>query len=86
MGVLTAAMQQTVEANLGFAHVHSPGTVSNLRSNARIEINVVDPLVRKGYPFKGTGSSTPTATCSSEASTSTRPAGPRTPGSASRRS
>lgn len=55
MGVLTAAMQQTVEANLVFAHVHSPGTVSNLRSNARIEINVVDPLVRKGYPFKGTG-------------------------------
>jgi hypothetical protein len=31
------------------------GTIANLRSNASIEINVVDQLVRKGYRFKGTG-------------------------------
>ena len=39
---------------LVFAHIHSPGTVENLRSNPSIEINVVDQLVRKGYRFKGT--------------------------------
>lgn len=41
--------------HLVFCHVHSPGTIDNLRSNASIEINVVDQLVRKGYRFKGTG-------------------------------
>lgn len=82
MGVLTAAMQQSVETNLGFiatvcpdgtpnlspkgttavwdddhlvfAHIHSPGTVSNLQANPSIEINVVDQLTRKGFRFKGT--------------------------------
>jgi predicted pyridoxine 5'-phosphate oxidase superfamily flavin-nucleotide-binding protein len=41
--------------HLVFCHVRSPGTVENLRSNASIEINVVDQLVRKGWRFKGTG-------------------------------
>ena len=40
--------------HLVFADIHSPGTVSNLRSNPAVEINVVDPIVRKGYRFKGT--------------------------------
>jgi predicted pyridoxine 5'-phosphate oxidase superfamily flavin-nucleotide-binding protein len=40
--------------HLVFAHIHSPGTVANLRSNPNIEINVVDQLIRKGYRFKGT--------------------------------
>jgi uncharacterized protein len=40
--------------HLVFADLRSPGTVENLRSNASIEINVVDQLVRKGYRFKGT--------------------------------
>ena len=40
--------------HLVFAHIHSPGTVANLRSNPNIEINIVDQLVRKGYRFKGT--------------------------------
>jgi uncharacterized protein len=39
--------------HLVFAHIHSPGTVANLRANPNIEINVVDQLVRKGYRFKG---------------------------------
>jgi predicted pyridoxine 5'-phosphate oxidase superfamily flavin-nucleotide-binding protein len=39
--------------HLVFADVRSPGTIANLRSNASIEINVVDQLVRKGYRFKG---------------------------------
>jgi predicted pyridoxine 5'-phosphate oxidase superfamily flavin-nucleotide-binding protein len=40
--------------HLVFADIHSPGTVSNLRSNPAVEINVVDPVIRKGYRFKGT--------------------------------
>jgi predicted pyridoxine 5'-phosphate oxidase superfamily flavin-nucleotide-binding protein len=40
--------------HLVFADVRSPGTIANLQSNASIEINVVDQLVRKGYRFKGT--------------------------------
>lgn len=40
--------------HLVFADLRSPGTVRNLATNSAIEINVVDPLVRKGYRFKGT--------------------------------
>jgi predicted pyridoxine 5'-phosphate oxidase superfamily flavin-nucleotide-binding protein len=39
---------------LVFANIRSPQTIANLRRNAAIEINVVDPIVRKGYRFKGT--------------------------------
>src|SRR5687767_1543786 len=38
---------------LMFADLHSPGTVANLRKNPGVEVNVVDPFVRKGYRFKG---------------------------------
>ena len=31
-----------------------PGTVENLRQNPTVEVNVVDPMVRKGWRFKGT--------------------------------
>jgi uncharacterized protein len=40
--------------HLAFANIRSPQTVSNLRRNPAVEINVVDPMVRKGYRFKGT--------------------------------
>lgn len=40
--------------HLVFADIRSPNTVANLRHNPAIEINVVDPIVRKGYRFKGT--------------------------------
>jgi predicted pyridoxine 5'-phosphate oxidase superfamily flavin-nucleotide-binding protein len=40
--------------HLVFANIRSPQTIANLRLNAAIEINVVDPMVRKGYRFKGT--------------------------------
>jgi uncharacterized protein len=40
--------------HLLFADIASPGTVENLASNPNVEINVVDPIVRKGYRFKGT--------------------------------
>jgi uncharacterized protein len=41
------------DEHLAFLHLHSPGTVGNLASNPSIEVNVVDPIVRKGYRFKG---------------------------------
>jgi uncharacterized protein len=39
--------------HLMFADLASPGTVANLASNPHVEINVVDPIVRTGYRFKG---------------------------------
>lgn len=41
--------------HLVFAHLHSPQTVANIEAgNTVVEINVVDPIVRRGYRFKGT--------------------------------
>jgi predicted pyridoxine 5'-phosphate oxidase superfamily flavin-nucleotide-binding protein len=39
--------------NLIFADIKSPKTMSNLEENPSIEINVVNPISRKGYRFKG---------------------------------
>jgi predicted pyridoxine 5'-phosphate oxidase superfamily flavin-nucleotide-binding protein len=39
--------------HLGFADIRSPQTVANIRAGSLVEVNVVDPLVRKGYRFKG---------------------------------
>lgn len=41
------------DEHLVFLHIHSAGTVGNLAANPAVEINVVDPIVRKGYRFKG---------------------------------
>ena len=41
--------------HLVFADIRSPGTIANLKENPSVEVNVVDPFVRKGYRFKGTG-------------------------------
>jgi len=41
------------EEHLVFLHLCSPQTVANLAGNPAIEINVVDPILRKGYRFKG---------------------------------
>ena len=38
--------------HLVFLHLHSEGTATNLAANPAIEIDV-DPIVRKGYRFKG---------------------------------
>ncbi len=43
------------ESHLAFADIRSPQTIENLRHNSSIEINVVDPIRRKGFRFKGTG-------------------------------
>ena len=42
------------DEHLVFADIRSPNTVANLQRNPAVEINVVDPFVRKGYRFKGT--------------------------------
>ena len=42
------------DERLMFADVASPGTVANLRANPHVEINVVDPILRKGFRFSGT--------------------------------
>jgi len=39
--------------HLVFADIRSPHTVANLLADPRVEINVVDPLLRKGYRFAG---------------------------------
>ena len=39
--------------HLVFADICSPGTIANLAKNPAVEINVVDPIARKGYRFKG---------------------------------
>jgi predicted pyridoxine 5'-phosphate oxidase superfamily flavin-nucleotide-binding protein len=41
------------DERLFFADIASPGTVANLRANPHVEINVVDPISRKGFRFKG---------------------------------
>jgi hypothetical protein len=42
--------------NLFFADICSPQTVANIRAGSLVEVNVVDPFVRKGYRFKGPAS------------------------------
>ncbi len=42
------------DEHLMFADIRSPQTRANLAANPSIEVNVVDPIVRKGYRFKGT--------------------------------
>ena len=39
--------------HLFFAEIRSPRTLANIRAGSLVEVNVVDPLVRKGYRFKG---------------------------------
>lgn len=40
---------------LAFADIRSPNTIKNLEKNPNLEINVVNPLSRKGFRFKGKG-------------------------------
>ena len=41
------------DTQLVFLHIHSEGTVANLATNPAIEINVVDPIARRGWRFQG---------------------------------
>jgi predicted pyridoxine 5'-phosphate oxidase superfamily flavin-nucleotide-binding protein len=42
--------------HLVFADIASPGTVRNLQRQPAVEVNVVDPIGRKGYRFQGIAS------------------------------
>ena len=41
------------DETLAFADIASPNTMRNLKQNPHIEINIVDPFLRRGYRFKG---------------------------------
>ena len=50
------------DAHLVFAHLYSAETVANIEAGyAVVEVNVVDPILRKGYRFKGPATCTVTA-------------------------
>jgi predicted pyridoxine 5'-phosphate oxidase superfamily flavin-nucleotide-binding protein len=38
---------------LAFADIRSPDTMKNLKENPYVELNVIDPLLRKGFLFEG---------------------------------
>ena len=40
--------------HLAFGDIRSPRTVENLRARPAVEINVLDPIGRRGYRFRGT--------------------------------
>ncbi len=42
------------DEHLVFADIASPNTSANLERNPAVAINVVDPLIRRGYRFAGT--------------------------------
>ena len=42
------------DRTLAFADIRSPQTTRNLKANPRLEVNFVDPFVRKGYRISGT--------------------------------
>jgi uncharacterized protein len=41
------------DQTIGFGDIRSPGTIRNLLADPRVEVNFVDPFVRKGYRFGG---------------------------------
>jgi hypothetical protein len=41
--------------HLAYADIRSPQSAENLRRNPAVEVNVIDPVARKGYRFKGRG-------------------------------
>lgn len=49
-----ASLRVWDDDHLAFIDIASPNTVRNLRSNPHVEVNIVDPLRRRGYRFKGT--------------------------------
>lgn len=41
------------DEHLVIGEIRSPGSIANLRDRPVAEVNVIDPVVRKGYRFKG---------------------------------
>ena len=48
-----ASLKVWDDENVVFADIASPITIRNLRHNPFIEINIVDPFLRRGFRFKG---------------------------------
>ena len=46
---------QRSPTQLAFAEIRSPDTINNLKSNPAIEINIISPVARRGYLFRGRG-------------------------------
>jgi len=42
------------DTTIAYGDIRSPGTNRNVRADPRVEVNFVDPFVRKGYRFAGT--------------------------------
>jgi len=42
------------DGHLAFTGIRSDQTISNLKVNPNLEVNVVDPIRRRGYRFQGT--------------------------------
>lgn len=42
------------DTTIAFGEIRSPGTLRNLKSNPAVEVNFVDPFIRKSYRFAGT--------------------------------
>jgi predicted pyridoxine 5'-phosphate oxidase superfamily flavin-nucleotide-binding protein len=42
------------DEHLFFGEIRSPQTIANLQASPAIEVNVVDPILRRGYRFRGT--------------------------------
>lgn len=42
------------DSTIGFGEIRSPGTLRNVKISPAVEVNFVDPFVRKGYRFAGT--------------------------------
>jgi predicted pyridoxine 5'-phosphate oxidase superfamily flavin-nucleotide-binding protein len=42
------------DATIAFAEIRSPNTIRNIERGSPVDVNFVDPFVRKGYRFKGT--------------------------------
>jgi len=38
---------------IAFGDIRSPGTIQNLRRDPRVEVNFVDPIIRRGFRARG---------------------------------
>jgi uncharacterized protein len=41
------------DTTIAYGDIRSPSTTRNLRADPRVEVNFIDPFVRKGYRFAG---------------------------------
>lgn len=41
------------DKTIAFGEIRSPGTIGNLRHRSAVEVNFVDPMIRKGFRAKG---------------------------------